>query len=156
MTAFASVVFLLGFFLHLPVPCVLLGILIELCRREVTGFPSFTALCQAVKKLQLHMLTLSLYHLDHQRHWLVRLGRPPKGPEEPSLAVLIHGGPHSCASCMYNRDVLFLTTLGFDVLVVNYRGSAGFGQDELVSLHGQFGGLSWLKSLFSNALAVLR
>ncbi|CDJ66733.1 acylamino-acid-releasing enzyme, putative [Eimeria necatrix] len=93
----------------------------------------------AVKKLQLHMLTLSLYHLDHQRHWLVRLGRPPKGPEEPSLAVLIHGGPHSCASCMYNRDVLFLTTLGFDVLVVNYRGSAGFGQDELVSLHGRAG-----------------
>lgn len=93
----------------------------------------------AIKKLQLHMLTLSLYHLDCQRHWLLRLGRPPKGPEMPSLAVVIHGGPHACFGCMYSRDVLFLTTLGFDVLVVNYRGSIGFGQDELLSLHGRAG-----------------
>ncbi|CDI81805.1 acylamino-acid-releasing enzyme, putative [Eimeria acervulina] len=93
----------------------------------------------AVKKLQLHMLTLSLYHLEAQRHWLVRLGAPPKGPSAPSLAVLIHGGPHSCASCTYSRYVLFLTTLGFDVLVVNYRGSAGFGQEELLSVHGRAG-----------------
>ncbi|CDJ36675.1 acylamino-acid-releasing enzyme, putative [Eimeria mitis] len=93
----------------------------------------------AVKKLQLHMLTLSLYHLDAQRHWLVRAGGPPRGPTEPRLAVLIHGGPHSCASCTYNRDVVFLTTLGFDVLAVNYRGSAGFGQEELVSVHGRAG-----------------
>ncbi|CDJ60557.1 acylamino-acid-releasing enzyme, putative [Eimeria maxima] len=88
-----------------------------------------------VKKLQLHMATLSLYHLEAQRHWLIRLGKPPKGPADPSLAVLIHGGPHSCASCTYSRDVLFLTTLGFDVLAVNYRGSAGFGQEELLSVH---------------------
>ncbi|KAL8445954.1 hypothetical protein Emag_004919 [Eimeria magna] len=90
----------------------------------------------AVKKLHLHLLTLSLYILDCQRHWLLRLARPPKGPEIAKLAVVIHGGPHSCSTCVYTRDVLFLTTLGFDVLVVNYRGSTGFGQDELVSLHG--------------------
>ena len=91
---------------------------------------------QGVRKLQLHMATLSLYHLEAQRHWLIRLGKPPKGPADPSLAVLIHGGPHSCASCTYSRDVLFLTTLGFVVLAVNYRGSAGFGQEELPSVHG--------------------
>ncbi|KAL8272873.1 hypothetical protein Esti_003182 [Eimeria stiedai] len=93
----------------------------------------------AVKKLHLHLLTLSLYILDCQRHWLLRLARPPKGPEIAKLAVMVHGGPHSCSSCAYNRDVLFLTTLGFDVLVVNYRGSTGFGQDELVSIHGRAG-----------------
>ncbi|XP_026190976.1 uncharacterized protein LOC34623061 [Cyclospora cayetanensis] len=97
------------------------------------------ALDGAVNKLQLHMLTLSLYHLECQRHWLLRLGAPPKGPSLPSLAVFIHGGPHACATCAYSRYVLFLTTIGFDVLVVNYRGSAGFGQDELVSIHGRAG-----------------
>ena len=84
------------------------------------------------------MLTLSLYHLDCQRHWLLRMARPPQGPESPCLAVMIHGGPHACASCVYSREALFLTTIGFDVLAVNYRGSAGFGQSELLSVHGLF------------------
>ncbi|KAL8429111.1 hypothetical protein Efla_003164 [Eimeria flavescens] len=96
----------------------------------------YNAFDGAVKKLHLHLLTLSLYSLDSQRHWLVRLARSPKGPDVPKLAVLIHGGPHACTGCMYSREVLFLTTLGFDVLAVNYRGSTGFGQEELVSLHG--------------------
>lgn len=55
------------------------------------------------------------------------------------LVVFIHGGPHSQFSAEWNSTTAGLAELGFAVLMVNYRGSTGFGQDSILSLIGQIG-----------------
>ncbi|KAI4874556.1 hypothetical protein NFI96_029031 [Prochilodus magdalenae] len=61
-----------------------------------------------------------------------------KGVKFP-LVVLIHGGPHSHFSAEWNVNAAAMTKLGFAVLMVNYRGSTGFGQDGIDSLLGNIG-----------------
>ncbi|XP_053481385.1 S9 family peptidase isoform X1 [Ictalurus furcatus] len=56
------------------------------------------------------------------------------------LVVFIHGGPHSHFAAEWNVTAAALTKLGFAVLMVNYRGSTGFGQDAIDSLLGNIGG----------------
>ncbi|XP_072223271.1 acylamino-acid-releasing enzyme isoform X1 [Leuresthes tenuis] len=56
------------------------------------------------------------------------------------LVVFIHGGPHSQFPAEWNCTTAGLVKLGFAVLMVNYRGSTGFGQDSILSLIGQIGG----------------
>ncbi|XP_058246617.1 S9 family peptidase [Hemibagrus wyckioides] len=55
------------------------------------------------------------------------------------LVVFIHGGPHSHYAAEWNVTAAALTKLGFAVLMVNYRGSTGFGQDGVDSLLGNIG-----------------
>uniref|UniRef100_A0AAR2IPU7 acylaminoacyl-peptidase n=1 Tax=Pygocentrus nattereri TaxID=42514 RepID=A0AAR2IPU7_PYGNA len=55
------------------------------------------------------------------------------------LVVFIHGGPHSHFAAEWNVNAAALTKLGFAVLMVNYRGSTGFGQDSIDSLLGNIG-----------------
>ncbi|XP_078110696.1 acylamino-acid-releasing enzyme [Sander vitreus] len=55
------------------------------------------------------------------------------------LVVFIHGGPHSQFAAEWNCTTAGLARLGFAVLMVNYRGSTGFGQDSILSLIGQIG-----------------
>ncbi|KAM3617790.1 uncharacterized protein V6R79_011295 [Siganus canaliculatus] len=55
------------------------------------------------------------------------------------LVVFIHGGPHSQSPAEWNSTTAGLVKLGFAVLMVNYRGSTGFGQDSIMSLIGQIG-----------------
>ncbi|XP_047230659.1 S9 family peptidase isoform X3 [Girardinichthys multiradiatus] len=55
------------------------------------------------------------------------------------LVVFIHGGPHSQFPAEWNSTTAGLVELGFAVLMVNYRGSTGFGQDSILSLIGQIG-----------------
>ncbi|XP_058498726.1 S9 family peptidase isoform X2 [Solea solea] len=55
------------------------------------------------------------------------------------LVVFIHGGPHSQFPAEWNCTTAGLTKLGFAVLMVNYRGSTGYGQDSILSLIGQIG-----------------
>ncbi|KAM4570719.1 acylamino-acid-releasing enzyme [Fundulus diaphanus] len=55
------------------------------------------------------------------------------------LVVFIHGGPHSQFPAEWNSTTAGLVELGFAVLMVNYRGSTGFGQDSIMSLIGQIG-----------------
>ncbi|XP_015203744.2 acylamino-acid-releasing enzyme isoform X1 [Lepisosteus oculatus] len=55
------------------------------------------------------------------------------------LVVFAHGGPHSQFSAEWNAFSAALVTVGFSVLMVNYRGSTGFGQDSIVSLIGNMG-----------------
>ncbi|TDH10810.1 hypothetical protein EPR50_G00078910 [Perca flavescens] len=56
-----------------------------------------------------------------------------------ALVVFIHGGPHSQFAAEWNCTTAGLARLGFAVLMVNYRGSTGFGQDSILSLIGQIG-----------------
>lgn len=43
------------------------------------------------------------------------------------MVVLVHGGPHSRDYWTFDREVQLLTTQGYGVLRVNFRGSDGYG-----------------------------
>ncbi|XP_006414693.2 acylamino-acid-releasing enzyme [Eutrema salsugineum] len=55
------------------------------------------------------------------------------------LVVVIHGGPHSVAPCSFSKELAYLSSIGNSLLIVNYRGSLGFGEDALQSLPGKVG-----------------
>ncbi|XP_068634296.1 acylamino-acid-releasing enzyme 1 isoform X2 [Aristolochia californica] len=55
------------------------------------------------------------------------------------LIVVLHGGPHSVSLSSYMKSWAFLSSLGYSLLIVNYRGSLGFGEEALQSLLGKIG-----------------
>ncbi|NXJ64691.1 APEH enzyme, partial [Rostratula benghalensis] len=55
------------------------------------------------------------------------------------LVVMPHGGPHSVFTTGWMLYPAALCHVGFAVLLVNYRGSLGFGQDSVASLPGNVG-----------------
>ena len=57
----------------------------------------------------------------------------------PPLVVLIHGGPHSTIVADFQPYTAGFCMCGYAVLMVNYRGSLGFGQDSVNSLLGNIG-----------------
>jgi len=63
---------------------------------------------------------------------------PAQTPGTP-LIVWPHGGPHSVITTDYKTVVMFFCKLGYGVLFVNYRGSTGFGEDNVRSLLGNVG-----------------
>ena len=65
----------------------------------------------------------------------------PVGAEPANLptVVLVHGGPHARDVWGYDEWVQFLTTRGYAVLQVNFRGSDGFSQDYYLKGYGQWG-----------------
>ncbi|XP_075015386.1 acylamino-acid-releasing enzyme-like isoform X4 [Calonectris borealis] len=67
--------------------------------------------------------------------------RPSEGPaaQKPPLVVMPHGGPHSVFTAGWMLYPAALCRMGFAVLLVNYRGSLGFGQDSVASLPGNVG-----------------
>ena len=68
----------------------------------------------------------------------------PKAPEEgkPPLIVVPHGGPHSVSGTNYLHSYAFLCGHGgYAVLMVNYRGSTGFGQGGIQALPRRIGTL---------------
>ena len=60
------------------------------------------------------------------------IGRPP-------LVVMIHGGPTSQVRAGWRGEAQFLATRGYAVLMVNYRGSTGYGRDYMLRLRGNWG-----------------
>ncbi|XP_068109014.1 acylamino-acid-releasing enzyme [Hyperolius riggenbachi] len=59
--------------------------------------------------------------------------------EKVPLVVFPHGGPHSIFVSEWMLFPAVLCKMGFAVLLVNYRGSLGFGQDSVQSLTGRVG-----------------
>ncbi|NXG53178.1 ACPH enzyme, partial [Psilopogon haemacephalus] len=67
--------------------------------------------------------------------------RPSEGPaaQKHPLVVMPHGGPHTVFTARWMLYPAALCRVGFAVLLVNYRGSLGFGQDSVASLPGNVG-----------------
>lgn len=65
----------------------------------------------------------------------------PIGLEDKRLPLLVfnHGGPHSVVPAGFNHLLAGYCLSGLMVLLVNYRGSIGFGQDNIESLLGNIG-----------------
>ncbi|XP_020785237.1 acylamino-acid-releasing enzyme isoform X1 [Boleophthalmus pectinirostris] len=55
------------------------------------------------------------------------------------LVVIPHGGPHSVYVAEWMLSCAVMCRMGFASLLVNYRGSIGFGQDSILSLPGSVG-----------------
>ncbi|MHB8577350.1 MAG: S9 family peptidase [Dehalococcoidia bacterium] len=58
---------------------------------------------------------------------------------KPPLIVLIHGGPTSQSTAGWSPQAQFFATRGYAVLVLNYRGSTGFGRDYMLKLRASWG-----------------
>ncbi|NXC48395.1 APEH enzyme, partial [Penelope pileata] len=64
----------------------------------------------------------------------------PTGSTVPHpLVVCPHGGPHAVFDARWRPGMAALCRLGFAVLLVNYRGSLGFGQASIESLLSRVG-----------------
>jgi len=59
--------------------------------------------------------------------------------EKPPLLVMSHGGPTAHLTPSFNLEILFWTSRGFAVTVVNYGGSTGYGREYRDRLKGTWG-----------------
>ncbi|XP_054832028.1 acylamino-acid-releasing enzyme-like isoform X2 [Eublepharis macularius] len=70
---------------------------------------------------------------------LLRPQGSPQGQKDFPLIVSPHGGPHAVFEACWHPTMACLCQLGFAVLMVNYRGSLGFGQASIDSLISRVG-----------------
>jgi Prolyl oligopeptidase family len=70
------------------------------------------------------------------------------------VCCVVFLGPHSCFDCSFFQSIAFLALSGFQVLLVNYRGSIGFGQDWVEILCGQCGSMD-VEDCFNAARQVI-
>ncbi|XP_052535275.1 acylamino-acid-releasing enzyme-like isoform X4 [Tympanuchus pallidicinctus] len=64
---------------------------------------------------------------------------PTGGTTPHPLVVCPHGGPHAVFDARWRPSMAALCQLGFAVLLVNYRGSLGFGQASIECLQSRVG-----------------
>jgi len=57
----------------------------------------------------------------------------------PPMLVSIHGGPTGQSDVSYDAEVQYFATRGWAVLLVNHRGSTGYGRRYMTALRGNWG-----------------
>ncbi|MBZ0278212.1 MAG: prolyl oligopeptidase family serine peptidase, partial [Anaerolineae bacterium] len=62
-----------------------------------------------------------------------------EGIGAPPLVVQVHGGPTGQSKAGYSPLAQFFATRGYAVLMVNYRGSTGYGKAYMNKLRGSWG-----------------
>lgn len=95
---------------------------------------------------------LEALHEDATIKWEILKFRPRLHPEyffealyirkankKHPLVVRPHGGPHAANTAGYLTPIQFFLKCGYGVLLVNYRGSLGFGEKNLYALPGNVG-----------------
>ena len=67
---------------------------------------------------------------------------PPTGPagDQTSLVLMVHGGPHNAFGERFTPDAQLLAAAGHAVLLVNPRGSGGYGEAFGRAVIGDWGG----------------
>ncbi|XP_076058912.1 acylamino-acid-releasing enzyme-like isoform X2 [Oratosquilla oratoria] len=72
---------------------------------------------------------------------VIYFGPTSQTPEEAKRPLICwpHGGPHSIISNSYSSLLAYFVSLGYSIVVPNFRGSLGFGQDGVDSLPGHCG-----------------
>ena len=63
----------------------------------------------------------------------------PGPSEKPPLLVMSHGGPTAHLTPSFNSNILFWTSRGFAIAVVNYGGSTGYGREYRERLNDNWG-----------------
>ncbi|KAJ2784497.1 hypothetical protein GGI15_002232, partial [Coemansia interrupta] len=76
-----------------------------------------------------------------------------RGEHARPLVVMPHGGPHAAHTLEYSAQVAGLARLGFGVLLVNFTGSLGFGQQAVLAQIGRMHSLT-LAEIQAGAAAV--
>ncbi|MFN5342082.1 MAG: S9 family peptidase [Roseiflexaceae bacterium] len=86
----------------------------------------------------------------HQLHFTSSDGTPvegwmvvPDGRAPHPTMLYIHGGPHAAQGYVFFFDVLALTSAGYAVLMVNYRGSTGYGDAFITAINADWGNLDY-------------
>jgi dipeptidyl aminopeptidase/acylaminoacyl peptidase len=72
--------------------------------------------------------------------WLLK---PPEGEAPYATILYIHGGPHSGFGYIFSFDFQMLTGAGYAVLLVNHRGSTGYGDEFAGAITGDWGNLDY-------------
>ncbi|XP_076813073.1 acylamino-acid-releasing enzyme-like [Clavelina lepadiformis] len=100
-----------------------------------TPFAALTDIKWSIKKFQPKLVNNDFPDLDIEAVLL-----QPSG-ENSSCGLIVnpHGGPHSACTAGFDLFSACFCKLGFNVLRVNYRGSLGCGQNNVLSLPGNVG-----------------
>jgi dipeptidyl aminopeptidase/acylaminoacyl peptidase len=98
----------------------------------------------------------------HELHFTSSDGTPVEGwmvvPDAPAphpTMLYIHGGPHAAQGYAFFFDVLALTSAGYAVLMVNYRGSTGYGDAFITAINADWGNLDYQDLLAGVDYAVM-
>nr|CAD7447321.1 unnamed protein product [Timema bartmani] len=98
---------------------------------------------QALESLTSSFMTLDRNEEQNNSHCrsynAIYFGPSSSREQEIPLIVWPHGGPHGVFTDDFKMEVAFFGLLGFGMLMVNYRGSIGAGQDCVEYLFGRIG-----------------
>uniref|UniRef100_A0A6B2KZY8 Acylamino-acid-releasing enzyme n=1 Tax=Arcella intermedia TaxID=1963864 RepID=A0A6B2KZY8_9EUKA len=105
--------------------------------RTVDGSSKMLPVSSKIEELALQVFPLTIPDVPHPIEYF--LISPPNTSKSSGLILFPHGGPHTCSDTNFFPLRAFFGLLNYHVLVVNYRGSNGFGLDALNSLLGHIG-----------------